>query len=89
MSELEIESLNFWTILVWFVSFLLDLKYSPTRSSYLEANLLEEKISKIVLFVMIRMTPTLTVGMRFIYSFLLYFLTDLRNDALELTSPMW
>lgn len=54
-----------------------------------ETNQLVEKLSEIVLFMMIRMTPVFTVLARFIYSFLLYFATDLGNAAFELTSPMW
>lgn len=68
---------------------ILGLKYSATRSIYEETSQFEEKLSGIILFAMVKITPMCIFVSYFIYIFFVYFTTDLGADAFELPCPMW
>lgn len=72
--------------LVWF--FFSNLN-SVTRSIYTETNQLEEKLSVIILFVIIEMTCVCIFVPWTIHVFFIYFATDLGADAFELPCSMW
>lgn len=65
------------------------LEYSANDSIYRESNQFEEKLSKIICFVMIEITPNCIFLPWTTYTLILYFLTDLGADAFELPQPMW
>lgn len=65
------------------------LKYSAARTFFHEANQVEEKLSKIIFFIMVDMTPGCVFVPWIGYVFLIYFTSDLGNAAFELPCPMW
>lgn len=65
------------------------LKYSASKSIFFETNQSVEKLSKILFFVIVKMTPASCLLPWFIYSFFIYFITDLGADVFILQSPMW
>lgn len=64
------------------------LKYSAMKSTFYETNQSVEKMSKIVSFVVVKLTP-LSMLPTVIYIFFLYYTTDVGSDAFKLLSPMW
>lgn len=65
------------------------LKYTPKKRTCFEINRLEEKLSRIAIFVMVRMTPVCITVLWTTYIFFLYFTTDLGASVFELQCPMW
>lgn len=65
------------------------LKYSASKSIFFETNQSVEKLSKILFLVIVKMTPASCLLPWFIYSFFIYFTTDLGADVFILQSPMW
>ena len=68
---------------------ILGLKNPSSKVLYEKTNRSVEKWSKIIFFVMVKITPIAWLLPKVIISLFLYFTTDLGNDALELPSPMW
>lgn len=65
------------------------LKYSATRSIFYKTNQFEEKFSKVILFVMVKITPICAIWPWCINIYFIYFTSDLGTDAFELPCPMW
>lgn len=66
-----------------------ELKYSSSQAIFKETNQLVEKISEFIFLFMAKMTPAALTLPPLIYSFFIYFTTDLGRDAFILPSPMW
>lgn len=69
--------------------YILGSKNPPSKVLYDKTNGKIEKWSKILYFLMVKLTPMSWLLPKVIISLFLYFTTDLGNDALELPSPMW
>lgn len=54
-----------------------------------QTNQFEEKLSKILFFIMIKLTPAFGILPWFIYVFFVYFTSDLGPEAFKLPFPMW
>lgn len=67
---------------------ILALKYSASNEIFSEANRLEKKMSEIILFVIVKMTPACTMFSWCIYIYVIYFTTDLGPDAFVLPAQM-
>lgn len=64
------------------------LKYSASKSIFNEAKQLADKLNEILFFLLVQITPA--CGFPWvIYTFFMYFVTDLGSDAFELPLPMW
>lgn len=64
-------------------------KYSALRGIFNKTNQLVEKIGGIVFFIMIKLTPACVYVPWSIYTFVIYFATDVGNAAFELPYPIW
>lgn len=67
----------------------LALKYAPSRSIFSRTNRLIEKLSEITVLVIVKVTPISGYLPWFVYTFFVYFTTDLGNAAFDLPFPIW
>ena len=65
------------------------LKYTASKSMFRTTNQIVEIMSRIIFFIMLKLTPALTYVPWSIYIYFNYFTTDLGNDAFELPMPIW
>lgn len=56
---------------------------------YKKADELVEKVGDILYIVVVQVTPLIWVAPKCFGSLFFYFTTDLGNDALELSLPLW
>lgn len=87
-------SLSWWNWSWWnknknFFTILSELKYSASQSIFKEANQRVEKLSNIVFFLMVKITPGVVFLPSFIYSFIIYFAIDSENDPFTLPISFW
>lgn len=67
----------------------LALKYSSSDSSFNEPIQFEQKFSRILFFVLLKLTPFFVLVPWMIHSYLIHFTTDSAVDAFELPFPSW
>lgn len=91
MSYIRAFEANIFTMLssTCFLCVNLELKYSASEEIFRKANRFEKKWSKIINFVIFKLTPAFALLPWCIYVYFLYFTTDLGTDAFELPYPMW
>lgn len=65
------------------------LKHSASRTMYAKTNNLSEKLSKIIYFLMVKVSVPGFVLPKAILSFFIYCTTDAGSDAFELSIPTW
>lgn len=68
---------------------ILAYKYTESRSNYNKISPLIEKLSETVFFVMTKLTPAILYVPWTIYTFFIYFSTDLGADAFALPTLLW
>lgn len=68
---------------------ILALKYSESKSIFRKANHLAEKLNKILMFVLVILTPACGALPWIIYTYSMYFTTDLGPNAFQIPIPMW
>lgn len=65
------------------------LKYATSNSIFYETVVFEQKLSEIVFFVVLKMSPVCVFTPFLVYSYFIYFTTDLGPTAFELPTPAW
>lgn len=65
------------------------LKYPASRKIYEKIDPKVEKWCKIIFFMNMKVCFPIGMSSEFIYSFILYFTTDLGNDAFQVPLPFW
>lgn len=71
------------------ISNITEFNYFEWQSAVTETHQTIEKISGILLFCFFKMVPAMAILLMFIYSFFVYFTTDLKRDAFQFHFPMW
>lgn len=65
------------------------LQYPASKALFGKTNRLVEKISKIIFFVIARMSPFCSMLPKLFVCFFEYFVADMGSDSFELPFPMW
>lgn len=68
---------------------ILELRFSASKLIFKDAVRSEHKLSKIIFFLVVKITPVYGALPFVVYSYFMYFTTDLGGDAFDLPAPIW
>lgn len=90
-SEFDVNRIRclLYSIFFFFFFVFLALKFSVSKSIFNEAVRLEHKLSRILFVLVVKMTPPCGALPFLVYSYFIYFTTDLGRDAFQLPAPTW